>query len=87
MASFATTLSAMMRETVVDDTGLQGWWDFDVALNFTGFAGPPVGAVSPTSDTPSIFTSLQEQLGLKLDTRHGHVETFVIDHIERPTPD
>jgi uncharacterized protein (TIGR03435 family) len=87
MASFATTLSAMMRETVVDDTGLQGWWDFDVALNFTGFAGPPVGAVSPTSDTPSIFTSLQEQLGLKLDTRHGPVETFVIDHIERPTPD
>jgi uncharacterized protein (TIGR03435 family) len=87
IASFAISLSAMMRETIVDDTSLMGWWDFDVDLNFVGFDGPPVGAVAPTSDTPSIFTSLQEQLGLKLEPRRGPIETLVIDHVEKPTPD
>jgi uncharacterized protein (TIGR03435 family) len=87
MASFAATLAAMMREMVVDETGLTGWWDFDVTLNFTGFSGPAVGGADPSSDTTSVFTSLQEQLGLKLDPRRGPVETFVIDHVERPTSD
>ncbi len=87
MASFALTPGTMMRETVVDETGLDGYWDFDATLNFTGFSGPAVGAPSPASDTPSIFTTLQEELGLKLEPRRGPVETFVIDHVERPTPD
>jgi uncharacterized protein (TIGR03435 family) len=87
ISAFANNLSAMMRESVVDETGLQGWWDFDVTLNFRGFNGPPVGGADQGLDTPSIFTSLQEQLGLKLDPRRGPVELFVIDHAEKPTPD
>ena len=87
IGAFANALGAMMRETIVDDTGLTGWWDLNIALNFTGFSGPPVGGADPSSDTPSVFTSVQEQLGLKLEPRKGPVETFVIDHVERPTSD
>ncbi len=87
ISAFALTLGTMMRETVVDETGLDGYWDLDATVNFTGFSGPAVGAPPPTSDTPSIFTTLQEELGLKLEPRRGPIETFVIDHVERPTPD
>jgi len=42
---------------------------------------------SPSDDVPSIFTAVQEQLGLKLVPEKTKVKVFVIDHIERPTPD
>lgn len=87
IAAFAQTLGTLMRETVVDETGLTGWWDFDVDMSFSGFNGPPVGGADSPANTPSIFTSLQDQLGLKLEPRRGPVESLVIDHVERPTPD
>jgi bla regulator protein BlaR1 len=47
--------------------------------------GAPAPASDYATDAPSIFSALQEQLGLRLERAQGPVETFVIDQIERPT--
>ena len=94
MAQLATVMSTWVNRIVVDKTGLTGGYDID--LQWTpdqmpsGLAAPPPGA-SPAApvdpDRPSIFTALQEQLGLKLDSQKGSVEVLVIDHVEQPTED
>jgi len=63
---------------VVDRTGLTGRFDF--TLNWA-----PEG--STDTDAPSIFTALQEQLGLKLQPARGVVEVLVVDSVESPTPE
>ena len=72
---------------VIDKTGLTG--NFDVHLEYApdeGLAGGPPGqAPSTDSSGPSIFTALQEQLGLKLESSKAPVEMLVIDHVERPS--
>jgi uncharacterized protein (TIGR03435 family) len=73
---------------VVDKTGLAEKYDY--VLEWT----PDVAAVGPESPDrpqpvdspgPTIFTALQEQLGLKLESSKGPVETIVIDHADRPS--
>jgi uncharacterized protein (TIGR03435 family) len=70
---------------VVDKTGLTG--SYRVTLNFDRMAAmrPPNATASP-NDPPSVFTAIQEQLGLKLQPTRILRDTLVIDHIERPTP-
>jgi uncharacterized protein (TIGR03435 family) len=46
---------------------------------------PPLPPIDP--DGPSIFTAIQEQLGLKLDAQRGPVDVQVVDSVDRPTPD
>lgn len=65
---------------VVDETGLTGTWD--IALDWAP-AGTPVD--DPIADRPSLAKALQEQLGLKLESKKGPVEFLVIDHVEKPT--
>ena len=72
---------------VVDNTGLKGNFDFE--LTFERDSAPPAGADARDPATrlqgPSIFSALQEQLGLKLVPTKGSVEVIVIDHIELPS--
>lgn len=63
---------------VVDRTGLTGRFDF--TLNWA-----PEGSID--TDAPSIFTAVQEQLGLKLEPTRGPVDVLVVDSAERPTPE
>jgi uncharacterized protein (TIGR03435 family) len=68
---------------VVDRTGLLG--TFDVDLTWT--PDLPLGATTRgDSKAPSLFTALEEQLGLKLEPIKGFVDVLVIDHVEKPTP-
>jgi uncharacterized protein (TIGR03435 family) len=98
MARLAEMLSGNVGRTVVDRTGLAGFYEFD--LTYTpdripgGAGGPgpglPPGVPAPPAidpNGPSLFTALQEQLGLKLDSTRGPVEVTVIDRVERPTED
>ncbi len=78
LSLFASGLSPNLGRAVVDRTGLTGNWAFDLT-----YAPEP----SPDSDSPGLFTAIQEQLGLKLESTKGPVDVLVIDRVERPTPD
>lgn len=75
-----SALSMAVSRAVVDRTALQGPFDIDLQW------GADVGTVT-IGDTPSIFTALREQLGLRLEPSRAPVEVLVIDSVERPTPD
>lgn len=72
----STVLSNKLSHPVVDKTGLQGKYDWTLVWD------PDPGA---DSTEPSIFTAVQEQLGLKLDAEKGPVQTLVIDSVVRPS--
>ena len=80
----------LSNNLVQDQTGLTG--DYDWTLKWTPFnaaaaAGPAEPAASAgDSSGPSLFTALQEQLGLKLELQKAPVDVIVIDHIEKATP-
>jgi uncharacterized protein (TIGR03435 family) len=78
------TLSSIVQRLVVDRTGLTGAYDFE--LRWTP-EGPAAAVASANSDSPSIFTAIEEQLGLRLQSAKAPVAVVVIDHVERPTPD
>jgi bla regulator protein BlaR1 len=100
LATFASALSDWAGRTVIDRTGLTGNYDIELrwtpdpghgpaSLGSTTPGGPPppgVGA-SPPPDTTgtSLFSALQEQLGVRLESQKGPVETLVIDYVEKPS--
>jgi uncharacterized protein (TIGR03435 family) len=90
IADFARNLSGFVGgRPVVDRTGLTGIYDLE--LTWTpeappvGRDGAPPAAFDPNG--PSLFTAIQEQLGLKLEATTGPVEVLMIDSADRPTPD
>ncbi len=77
--------------TVVNQTGLGGTYDFTLRWTRERLTAPPSqsdqsGAPPPREpESPPLFTSLSEQLGLRLISTKGPVEVLVIDHIEKPS--
>ena len=71
---------------VVDKTGLVGDYTFDFKWTRQTDSSDPASNTSVSSDPPSLWTALQEQLGLKLQSDKGPVDCIVIDSIEKPTP-
>jgi len=94
IADLARSLSQSLGRVVLEETGLDGRYDFQLryATQFTNvaFGGPPAGAeavrVEVDQNLPELPTAIEEQLGLKLDARRGPVEVLVIDRAERPEP-
>jgi uncharacterized protein (TIGR03435 family) len=92
LSQFANALAPFLERIVVNRTELAG--NFDIDLSWTPEqvpqgppppGAPPLPAIDPNG--PSIFTAVQEQLGLKLESAKGPVDVLVIDHVEQPTPD
>jgi uncharacterized protein (TIGR03435 family) len=82
------SLSVVLGRTVLDRTGLNGRYDFKMEWTpdaAPSAAGEPNAAIPADPEGPSIFSALQEQLGLKLEGGKGPVEIIVIDRLERPT--
>jgi uncharacterized protein (TIGR03435 family) len=92
MLDFTQLLQAsILDRPVVDQTGLQGRWDFVLKWqpDDSQFAGMGI-KVPPPSDAadapPPLFTAIREQLGLKLDSQKAPVDVLVIDHVDHPSP-
>jgi len=95
LSFLASVLSQQLGRQVLDQTGLKG--NYDLTLKWTpeqgegmmlggpGGGPPPEGAPPPDASGPSIFTALQEQLGLKLEPTKAPAEVLVIDHVEKPS--
>jgi uncharacterized protein (TIGR03435 family) len=95
MKRFAEALSTTLGAIVVDRTGIEG--QYDVSFQWTPDpaneprvlkSGEPAPAAAPPADAmpgPSIFTALQEKLGLRLEARKVPVEVIVIERAHRPS--
>ncbi len=82
IATLATLLSRFQRQTVIDLTGLPG--RYEVNLQWTPDANRPTPLDDDLSAArPSLFTAVQEQLGLRLESRKGPLDVLVVDHAEQ----
>jgi len=94
MTAFIGPLSSFLGRTVVDKTGLTGSYDLKMQwqpdenqVAMFQAMGVPEGFGAPPPDPlgPTLFTALQEQLGLRLESQKGPVEVLVIERVQRPT--
>ena len=92
MGDFAHLMqSAVLDRPVVDQTGLAGKWDFELKWTpddsqFSGMGMRPPPPSDAADAPPPLYTAIQEQLGLKLESGKAQVDVMVIDHVEHPSP-
>lgn len=82
MSSLVRALGGQLHRPVFDDTGITGAWDFTLT-----WAPDDIGSDAASSDPtrPSLFTALQDQLGLRLVSKKSPVDVIVIDQISKPS--
>jgi uncharacterized protein (TIGR03435 family) len=91
MGDFAHLMqSAVLDRPVVDQTGLAGKWDFQLKWTpddsqFSGMGMRPPPPSEAADAPPPLFTAIQEQLGLKLESGKAQVDVMVIDRVEHPS--
>ena len=86
MPDAAAALVGVLGRNVVDKTGVSG--KFDIHLQWTPDRAPAgADSVAAEASAVSLFTALEEQLGLKVESSRGLVDVLVIDHVERPDDD
>jgi bla regulator protein blaR1 len=93
LSEFARSISNQVQRIVVDRTGLPGNWEFELSYALDPAQGPPglrgPGEEPPAFDpnAPSLFTAVQEQLGLKLEATRGPVDVLLVSRLERLSDD
>ena len=90
IAEFAAAMqAAVVDRPVVDQTGLSGKWDFTLKWtpDESQFAGMGVRVPAPADDAapPDLYTAIQQQLGLKLESTKASTEVFVVERVEKPS--
>jgi uncharacterized protein (TIGR03435 family) len=87
MGEFASLLQrSPLDRPVADRTGLTGRYDFDLDFSPDESLWGGLFPRPENSDQPGLLRAMQEQLGLKLESTRGPVDTIVIEHVEQPTP-
>jgi len=84
MGAFAAMLSITQGRSVVDGTGLTGMYDIHLAFAPDTTVGPGAAETAALDDRPSIFTALQEQLGLQLQPGTRPEDVIVVDRVSHP---
>jgi uncharacterized protein (TIGR03435 family) len=86
LSTLAGQLSSILGRAVIDKTGLTGIFNFQIRWTPEDDSAQS-GSPAATSDTaaPSLFTAIQEQLGLRLESGRGPVELLIIDRVEKPS--
>jgi uncharacterized protein (TIGR03435 family) len=79
ISRFTFLLTRRMDRPAIDMTGLKGLYDFTIDLSGLGFNGNPPADTS----APSIFTTVQENLGLRLEAQKAPIQVLVVDHAEK----
>jgi uncharacterized protein (TIGR03435 family) len=85
MRGLAAILTPLVGRIVIDETGLAGSYDFEVSWTTDQPRPATDAAIAPDPAGASLFTALQEQLGLRLTGGRGPVEVIVIDSVSPPT--
>ena len=83
LETFCVTLGDILERPVIDETGLDGFYDIEIKYSLDNSAGKN-GALADVTG-PSIFTAIRETLGLRLTGKKGPVKTWVIEKAEKPT--
>ena len=90
MEQLVNALAPFAGRVVLERTGLRGLFDFDLEWTPDPLPRQPPDDSEPLRidpNGPSMYTALQEQLGLKLESTKGPVEVLVIDRAEKPSED